>query len=220
MASQMLSEPIQKELYQIKDFDVVSLPRAYALTLILETRPGKQECLEKPLIQSNSQQSDATSRLGPDLMPPSRLVRADDGMSVQEPETTHVPVAHPPASETIPSDVPVTSVEREDSVQTTSMRRILFKRLPPPLDRVELPKRTRGDDDDHSALLSAYHHGLEKVSEILKGGKSVFSGTGMPDMLDSAWLAIKILAGTPKGETSREDGQTTTCRSESDYYVS
>ena len=129
-------------------------------------------------------------------MPPSRPVRTDDDMSVQESETTHVLVAHPSASETIPSDVSVTSVELDDSVQTTSMRRILFKRPPPPLDRVEPPKRTRGDDDDHSALLSAHHHDLEKVSEILKDGKSVLSGTGMPDMLDSAWLAIKILAGT------------------------
>ena len=73
-------------------------------------------------------------------MPPSRLVRTDDEMSVQEPETTHVPVAHPSASETIPSDVLVTSVEPEDSVQTTSMRRILFKRPPNPLDRVEPPE--------------------------------------------------------------------------------
>ena len=92
-------------------------------------------------------------------------MRTDDGMSVQEPETTHVSVAHPSASETIPSDVLVASVEPEDSVPTTSMRRILFKRPPNPLDRVELPKRTRGDDDDHSALDSAYHHDLEKVSE-------------------------------------------------------
>ena len=92
----------------------------------------------------------------------------------------------------------VTSVEPEDSVQTTSMRRILFKRPPNPLDRVEPPKRTRGDDVDHSALLSACHHDLEKVSENLKDGKSVFSGTETPDMLDSAWLAIKIQAGTPK----------------------
>ena len=51
-------------------------------------------------------------------------------------------------------------------------------------------KRTRGDDDDHSALLSAYHHDLEKVSENLKDVKGVFGGTGMPDMLNSAWLAI------------------------------
>ena len=148
-------------------------------------------------------QSDATSRLGPDLMPPSRPVRTDE-MSVQEPETTHVPVAHPSTSETIPSDVPVTLVEPEDSVQATSIRRILFKRPPNPLDRVEPPKRTRGDDDDHSALLSAYHHDLEKVSEILKDGKSVFSGTGMPDMLDSAWLATKIPAETTKSETLTE----------------
>ena len=146
-------------------------------------------------------QTDATSRLGPDVMPPSRPVRTDDDMSVQEPETTHVPVAHPSTSETIPSDVPVTSVEPEDSVQTTSMRRTLFKRPPNPLDRVEPPKRTRGDEDDHSALHSASHHDLEKVSENLKDGKSVFSGTGMPDMLDSAWFAIKIQAGTPKRET-------------------
>ena len=130
-------------------------------------------------------------------MPPSRSVRTDDEMSVQEPETTHIPIAHPSTSETIPSDVPVTSVEPEDSVQTTSMRRILFKRPPNPLDRVEPPKRTRGDDVDHTALLSACHHDLEKVSK-LKDGKSVFSGTGMPDMLDSAWLAVKIQAGTPK----------------------
>ena len=135
-------------------------------------------------------QSDATSRLGPDLMPPSRSMRTDDEMSAQEPETTHASVAHPSASETIPSDVPVASVEPEDSVQTTSTRRILFKRPPNPLDRMEPPKRTGGDEDDHSAF-SAYHHDLEKVSENLKNGNGVFSGTGMPDMLDSAWLAIK-----------------------------
>ena len=126
-------------------------------------------------------QSDATSRLGPDLMPPSRPVRTDDEMSVQEPETTHVSVAHPSASETVPSDVLVASVEPADSVQTTSTRRILFKRPSNPLDRVEPPKRSRGDDDEDSALLSAYRRDLEKVSENLKDGKSVFSGTGMPD---------------------------------------
>ena len=84
------------------------------------------------------------------------------------------------------------------------MRRILFKRPRNPLDRVEPPKRTRGDDDDHSALLSAYHHDLDKVSENLKDGKSVSSKTGMPDMLDSAWLAITVQAGTPKSETLTE----------------
>ena len=64
------------------------------------------------------------------------------------------------------------------------MRRILFKRPPNSLDRVEPLKHTRGDDDDHSALLSAHHHhALEKVSENLTDGKSVFS------------------AGTPKNET-------------------
>ena len=29
------------------------------------------------------------------------------------------------------------------------------------------------------------------MSEILNDGKGVFSGTGMPDMWDSAWLAVK-----------------------------
>ena len=81
---------------------------------------------------------------------------------MQEHETTHVPFTHRSASETIPSDVPVTSAEPEDSVQTTSMRRISFKRPPNPLDRVEPAKRTRSNDDDHSALLSAYHHDLRK----------------------------------------------------------
>ena len=149
-------------------------------------------------------QPDATSRLGPDLVPPSRQVRTDDEVSVQEHETTHVPFTHPSASDTIPSDVPVTSVEPEDSVQTTSMRRIRFKRPPNPLDRVEPPKRTNGDDDDHSALLSAYHHDLEKASENFKDGKSVVSGIVMLDMSDSAWLAIKIKAETQKGETTTE----------------
>ena len=86
-------------------------------------------------------------------MPPSQPVRTDDEMSVQEHETTHVPFTHPSASETIPSNVPVTSVEPEDSVQTMSTRRISFKRPPNPLDREEPPKRTRGYDDDHSALI-------------------------------------------------------------------
>ena len=48
------------------------------------------------------QQLDATSRLGPDLVPPIRLVRNDDEMSVQEQVTTHVPFTHPSASESIP----------------------------------------------------------------------------------------------------------------------
>ena len=88
-------------------------------------------------------------------MPPSRPVRTNDEMSVQEHETTHVPFTHPSASGTSPSDVPVTSVEPDDSVQTLSMRRISFKRPPNPLDRVDAPKRTRGVDDDPSARFSA-----------------------------------------------------------------
>ena len=42
---------------------------------------------------------------------------------------------------------------------------------------------------------------LEKVSENLKNRNGVFSGTGMPDMLDSAQLAIKTSAETSKNET-------------------
>ena len=42
------------------------------------------------------------------------------------------------------------------------------------------------------------------MSENLKDGKSVFSGTGMPDMLDSAWLAIQVQTGTPQSETLTE----------------
>ena len=46
-----------------------------------------------------------------------------------------------------------------------STRRITFKRPPNPLNRAETPKRTRGYDDEGSALLSAKNHDLEKVSE-------------------------------------------------------
>ena len=41
-------------------------------------------------------------------------------------------------------------------------------------------KQNSVDEDDHSAF-SAYHHDLEKVSEILKNGNGVSSGTGMPN---------------------------------------
>ena len=52
VASQALSEPIHEELFEIKDFDVVWLSRAYVSTLISGTRPGKQECLGKHWIPS------------------------------------------------------------------------------------------------------------------------------------------------------------------------
>ena len=131
------------------------------------------------------QRPDVMSHLGPDLVPSSRQA-GDDEMSVQEQETTHVPCTHPSASESIPPDVPVASVVPEDSAQTMSTRRITFKRPPNPVDRTEPPKRTGGDDDQDSALLSAYNPDLEKVSENLNDGRGVFSGTGMPDMLDNA----------------------------------
>ena len=58
-------------------------------------------------------------------------------------------------------DVPVDSVEPENSSQTMPTRRITVKRTPNPLDRDEHPeKRTRGDDDHDSALLSVYQHDL------------------------------------------------------------
>ena len=56
MANETLSKPIQKKLFEIKDSDVVLVPRVSVLTLILETRPGKQKCLGKLLIQSNGEQ--------------------------------------------------------------------------------------------------------------------------------------------------------------------
>ena len=74
------------------------------------------------------QQPDVTSRLGPDLVPPSRLVRAADEMSVQEQETSHVPLPQPSASESAPPDVLVASVEPENSPHTVSTRRIMIWR--------------------------------------------------------------------------------------------
>ena len=58
-------------------------------------------------------QPDVTSRLGPDMVPPSRPVRAEDELSVHDHETTSVPFTHSSVSKTIPSDVPATSVEPE-----------------------------------------------------------------------------------------------------------
>ena len=68
------------------------------------------------------------------------------------------------------------------------------------MDREEPPKRTRGDEDDHSALLSTYHHDMGKVSEHVK---DVFSGMGLPDMSGSAWLAIKTK--TQKSESTVDE---------------
>ena len=128
-------------------------------------------------------------------------MRADDEMSVGEQETTHVLFAHPSAGESIPPDIPVASFEPEGSAQT---RRITFKRPPIPVGRAEPPKRTRGDDDEDSVLLSAYHHDLEKISANVKDGRAVFSGTGMPDMSDRAWLAIKTKTKIQKSEPTTD----------------
>ena len=62
----------------------------------------------------------------------------------------HAPFTHPSASESMPPDVPVSSVEPEDSVQTLSTRR-------------------------NSSLLSASHHDLENGSGNFKDGKVVSS---------------------------------------------
>ena len=69
------------------------------------------------------------------------------------------------------------SVEPEDSAQTRSTRHVTFERPPNPLDRAEPPKRTRGDDDEDSALHSADHHDLEKVSEKIDGWQSSIQWT-------------------------------------------
>ena len=66
------------------------------------------------------------------------------------------------------------------------------------------PKRTTCDKDESSALLSAHHHGLEKLSETLKDGNKIYSRTGMLDMSDSAWLVIKLRTDTQKGMATTE----------------
>ena len=56
VANQTFSEPIQKGSLSRSGVSKVLLPRVSALTLILETRPGKQECMGKHWIPSNSVQ--------------------------------------------------------------------------------------------------------------------------------------------------------------------
>ena len=107
------------------------------------------------------------------MVPPSRLTRADAEVSVQEKETTHVPFTHPSARESIRPDVPVASVEPEASAQNAHASH----------DNAEPPKRTRSDDDDHSAPVC---------------------GTRMPDMSGSAWLAITTKTGTQKSEPTTD----------------
>ena len=48
--------PIQKELFEIRGFNVVMLPRVSVMTLIQMTRLAKQECLGKHWIPSKRQQ--------------------------------------------------------------------------------------------------------------------------------------------------------------------
>ena len=115
-------------------------------------------------------QSDATSRLGPDLMPPSRpelMMKCQCKNPKRHMFLLHI----------------LRRVKRfhqmylwprlHRKIQCRQLPCVTFcpNVLPNPLDRVEPPERTRGDDDDHSSLLSAYHHDLEKVSGNLKDGE-------------------------------------------------
>ena len=60
------------------------------------------------------------------------------------------------------------------------------------------------ESQSESLHRSAYRRDLEKVFEKLKDGKGVFSGTGMPDMSDSACLAIKTKTETQKSEPTTD----------------
>ena len=51
MANQTLSERIQKELFAIRGFDVVLLPRAFDRTLVLVTRLGTLETIKQAAIR-------------------------------------------------------------------------------------------------------------------------------------------------------------------------
>ena len=53
LTNQTLSDAIQKELFEIRVFDVVLLPRVSVLTVIPGTRPGNLECLGKHWIPSD-----------------------------------------------------------------------------------------------------------------------------------------------------------------------
>ena len=74
-------------------------------------------------------------------------------------------------------------VEPENSALALSTRRITFKRHPNPWDLAETMRR--------NLHFSSDHRDLWKVSDQLNDGKTVFSGTGMPGMSDSTWLAIR-----------------------------
>ena len=145
------------------------------------------------------QQPDATSRLGPDLVPSSRPVRADDEKCQWENEKRHMFLSRILRQvNRLHLTFLLLQLNWKIQTQTMSTRRITFKRLPNPVDRAEPPKRTRGDDDEVSAHLSACQHDLEKISENMKDSRGVVSGTGMPDMSDSARLAIETKTKTQK----------------------
>ena len=99
-------------------------------------------------------------------------------------------------------------VSRIKDTESSAVTDPVLTSLPHVRDRIENatrePPPPRWGDDEDSTLLSAYHNDLEKVSEKLKHGKGVFSGTGMPDMSDSAWLVIKTKTETQKSGPTTE----------------
>ena len=121
-------------------------------------------------------------------------MRTDDEMSVQEQETTHVSVGHPSASETIPSDVPVASVEPEDSVPTTPPRRILFKRPPNPLDRVEPSKRTeeRERDYDFEPWFVSMNHSTGKKGRLWKDNLRTTRCWLLPEYMATSKSPVRV----------------------------
>ena len=110
-------------------------------------------------------------------------------MSVQEHEATRDPFSHSTASETIPSDVPVTSVEPEASAQTMPMRRITSKR--PPNLRNVLEVTMLGILQFFPPIIIIWKR-CQKFRNV---------GRVSSVELDSAWLAIEIEVKTPKSET-------------------
>ena len=77
------------------------------------------------------------------MVPPSRLVRADDQMSLQETQKSRSSVPHFSANESAPPDVRGASVELASASQPVPTRRITSKRHAHPLDLAEQKEKTR-----------------------------------------------------------------------------
>ena len=86
-------------------------------------------------------------------------------------------------SESAPRDVLVSSVAPDNSSQRVPTRRITFKRLDHDAEHPgKVPELT---------MISFPHFSLFVNMTWRRSGNGVFSGTGMPEMLDSDWLAVK-----------------------------